>query len=60
MFVPVIYESCFVIWTNDQDLCLEFDEVLIVPAQLRHVPAAEWSKESPVEDKQNVFLTLEL
>jgi hypothetical protein len=60
MLVPVVTKCFRVIWTNDQNLGLTFCEFIVVPAQLRHVPVAEWSKESPVEDQQYVILTFEL
>jgi hypothetical protein len=50
MLVPEVLECCTVFWTNNQNLGLASDELFVVLAQLRHVPAAEWSKESPVED----------
>jgi hypothetical protein len=30
-------------------------ESVIIPTQLRHVPAAEWSHKTTVEHKQNIF-----
>jgi len=33
------------------------DELLILLAQLRHVPLAEWSEETAIEYQQHVFPT---
>ena len=58
-FLPKIPEGLLGIWTDCDDLCVSLGEPLIILAQLRHVPAAEWSGKAPVEDQEKVFLSFE-
>lgn len=54
LFAPVRCKGAGIFWTQDDHLSLPFCEFLVVLAQLRHVPAAEWSKKATVEHEQHV------
>ncbi len=46
--------------SNHNHFRLLRDKLIIVPTQLRHVPAAERSEESAIEDQQNVFVSAKI
>jgi hypothetical protein len=53
---PIFLEGGLVIRTHYQDyriFCIEF---VVISAQLRHMPAAEWSKKAAIEDQDNILL----
>jgi hypothetical protein len=54
MLLPISCKGFGVFRANNDHLSLTFDEVLIVLAQLRHVPLAEWSGKAAVENQQHV------
>jgi len=56
VLIPEILELLRLIRTGYDDLCLSVDKLLIVLAQLRHVPAAVRSHQCPVENQNNMFL----
>ena len=58
MLFPVIIKNCLALRAHNQYLRITFNELLIVSTQLRHMPAAEWSKESPVKHQKNILLVL--
>jgi hypothetical protein len=58
--MPICGKSFFIFGSNYDDLCLPVNEFLIVMAQLCHMPLAEWSHESTIENKQDVGLSLEI
>ncbi len=56
VFAPVGRKSPLIFWTDHHDARLALDKFLIVLAQLRHMPLAEWSDEPSVEYKQEIRL----
>jgi len=57
---PVFSEGGGVIRANDDHTRAEGEKVMIILAQLRHVPAAEGSLQAAVEDQDDVFLFSEI
>jgi len=53
---PIVPESIGLLRSGYDDFRIQLYELLIIPAQLRHVRAAEWSKKPPVENDQHIFL----
>jgi hypothetical protein len=51
---PILFERAGVLRTHHHNNGILFNEFSKVLTQLRHVPAAEWSQEAPVENKDNV------
>jgi hypothetical protein len=54
--LPVVSEGIRTVWSDDNNLSTALGEQQVVLAQLRHMPAAERSLESAIEDKRNVLL----
>jgi hypothetical protein len=52
---PVIPEGLGFFRTGDKDLGIQLYVSIVIPAQLRHVRAAEWSEKPPVENHEDVF-----
>jgi hypothetical protein len=56
-----VHEKCLgALGSNHNHFRVLRDKLVIVLAQLRHVPAAERSEESAVEDQQNVFVSAKI
>jgi len=55
IFLPVFAEGCLVFRPDDDHYGLAGGKFLIILAQLRHVPAAEWSHKAAVENQQDIF-----
>ncbi len=53
--LPILFERARTVGADCDDLRIPPDKFLVVLAQLRHVPAAVRSHESPVEDQHDVF-----
>jgi len=60
MLLPIRCKSFAIFRTNNDHLSLPLDKFLIILAQLRHVPLAEWSGKAAVEHEQNVRFTAEI
>ena len=60
MPAEVVHKFLGILGSDDQNNHISFDELLVILAQLRQVRAAKRSLEAPVQDQQDVFLTLEL
>ncbi len=56
-FIPVLAELLRAFWANDDDEGVAKYEFLIVLAQLRHLPLAEWSYKPTIEHQKHVFLS---
>jgi hypothetical protein len=54
MAMPEIGERCLVFGADGHDIRISLKEFIIIPAQLRHMPAAVWSHETAVENQQYV------
>ncbi len=54
MLAPIRFKGAGIFRTYDDHLGLPLDEFLVILAQLRHVPAAEWSNEAAVEHEQDM------
>jgi len=54
IFLPILGEGCLVLRSDDDHFGLAGAKFMIVLAQLRHVPAAEWSHKAAVEDQQEI------
>lgn len=57
---PVFPESCLFFRADDQNFDVLFRQLVRFIAQLRHVPSAERSNKTPVENKQDVSFASEL
>jgi hypothetical protein len=55
VLVPPVCEITCVFRTDRDYLSAAIHKLLIVQAQLRHVPAAIWSEEPPIENQNNVL-----
>jgi hypothetical protein len=59
MFFEVTFESHLLVGANNDDLGLKFLELCVILAQLRHVPAAERSHKTAIENEQNTLFPSE-
>jgi hypothetical protein len=57
LLAPVSFKCQSVFRANNHHFGLATDKFLMVLAQLRHVPPAEGSHKSPVENQDQVFMT---
>jgi hypothetical protein len=55
MATKVSSEGGGVLRADNHNGCIHFEELIMVPAQLRHVLAAEWSGEAAIENQQHVL-----
>jgi hypothetical protein len=60
MLSPISGKSFGIFWANHDYLSLPFNKFLIILAQLRHLPLAEWSGKPPIKYKEYVRLTVEI
>jgi hypothetical protein len=60
MLAEIVGKFTGIFGPGDQNHHIPLDEFLLISAQLRQVRAAEWSVKAPVQDQQDVFLSLEL
>jgi len=58
--MEVFFKSVAIFRAYDQDLSPNFLKLVMILAQLRHVPAAERSDETAVEDQQDLLLTFKI
>lgn len=55
IFLQPVFLKKFGFLRSDNDyFCIRFYEVLIIPAQLRQILAAEWSGKSAIENQQHI------
>jgi len=57
-FLPVLLKRLCVFRPGDEDLRIQRNEFIIIPAQLRHVRAAERSDKTAVENQHHVLFVL--
>ena len=54
---PIVPKDFGFFRSRDQNVRVQFQKSVVIPAQLRHVRAAERSQKPPVKNDQNIFLS---
>lgn len=57
LFVPVIAQFLRGVWADGDDLGISIYEFRVILAQLRQMPAADWSPETAHQDENNMLLS---
>jgi hypothetical protein len=60
MFLPVAGKGLFILGPENQNNRLLSHELIIIEAQLRHVPLAEGSEKTAIEDQQHILAALKI
>ena len=58
VFLPILLKSVSGIGANHDNFCIQDGKLVIILAQLRHVPAAKWSDKTPVQNQNHIVLPL--
>ena len=58
--LPIAAKGLGILWPHNDDHRAPLDEPIIVLAQLRQVPPAEWSREAPVKDQNHMLPATEI
>ena len=60
VFLPIAGKSAGIFGTEYQNLGILFYEFIVILAQLRHMPLAERSEETAIENQQHILFVLKI